>query len=165
MKKDRILCLIETTKIKYLAEEINVDAYQHYAKNNGIKEIKETVIPLYDHIHNDIENGQKEKHYHINTKYMSDNGLTDLTRKYLRVNLPLKDSQKLEYRMLFKISEFERLKTPVSYISKLKIKNKCIHKGKCPHRGFDLSNELSVNGIITCPLHGLQFNSKTKQLI
>ena len=41
-----------------------------------------------------------------------------------------------------------------------------IHKGKCPHRGFDLSNEIpNKEGIITCPLHNLKFNAETKKLI
>ena len=31
----------------------------------------------------------------------------------------------------------------------------------CPHRGYDLTGTPSVNGVITCPLHGLQWCDET----
>lgn len=34
----------------------------------------------------------------------------------------------------------------------------------CPHRGFDLSHEPVVNGVVTCPLHGLRWNIETGEL-
>jgi len=60
--------------------------------------------------------------------------------------------------------------THVDLIKKSKLKHNCIYKGKCPHRGFDLSNTkptIDDNGesVIRCPLHSLKFNAKTKQLI
>ena len=36
---------------------------------------------------------------------------------------------------------------------------------KCPHRGYDLSKEPIVNGVITCPLHNLKFDAITKKII
>jgi hypothetical protein len=84
----------------------------------------------------------------------------------IRVNLPLKENQKLEFRFLKKIRDDEKFKTGVSLISKSKLKHKCIHKGKCPHRGFDLSNEKpDENEIITCPLHSLMFDTKDNNKI
>jgi nitrite reductase/ring-hydroxylating ferredoxin subunit len=68
--------------------------------------------------------------------------------------------------MLKKIHKKEKFITPVSLIKNSKLKHNCIHKGKCPHRGYDLSNEIpNENGIITCPLHGLQFDKITKKLL
>ena len=48
--------------------------------------------------------------------------------------------------------------TPVNLISKSKLKHKCIHKGKCPHKGYDLSQVKAIDSKITCPLHGLEFD-------
>lgn len=33
--------------------------------------------------------------------------------------------------------------------------------GRCPHKKINLRNIPSKNGVITCPAHGLQFDSKT----
>jgi len=74
---------------------------------------------------------------------------------------------------LYKIREEHTSRTPVQLIRQSKLKHNCIHKGKCPHRGFDLSNVTpTLEGIgrdaievITCPLHSLKFNATTKQLI
>lgn len=37
----------------------------------------------------------------------------------------------------------------------------CLKRNVCPHRGYDLSREPVVDGIVTCPLHGLRFNVDT----
>lgn len=120
----------------------------------------EAIVAVIDHPHNDVENGQNELHYHIDDRFLP----VGYNFGYrIRVELPLKDNQKLEYRVLQYVSHEVRSKTPIELIAKSKLKHKCIHKGKCPHRGYDLSKERPKNGIITCPLHGLQF--KNKQLI
>lgn len=126
------------------------------------------LLPLFDHPHNDKENGQNETHYHSDLRYIDLNSfkMTDKFKRkdQMRIDLPLKSNEKLEYRELNKISDINYI-TPVEFIHKSKLKHKCIHKGKCPHRGYDLSNVESINGVIECPLHGLQFNSKTKKII
>jgi len=38
-------------------------------------------------------------------------------------------------------------------------------KWKCPHRGLDLEGCPIVNGVVTCPGHGLRFNAKTGRVI
>lgn len=45
---------------------------------------------------------------------------------------------------------------------KEKYKDSCLVKDmKCPHRGIDLSGCKPVEGIITCPAHGLRWNAET----
>lgn len=161
MKKDRVLCLVKKVWYEPDEQELWMDL-------NPYPRRKEYIIPLYDHPHNDIENGQYEVHYHQDDRYAS-NIMRTLYKfnsfRAGRIVLPLAEGEYLEYRMLYKISEEHTSKTPVSLIKNSKLKHKCIHKGKCPHRGFDLTNVEAINGIITCPLHSLQFDSKTKQLI
>jgi len=133
--------------------------------------IREVVIPLYDHPHSDIENGQKEIHYHINSRFCDDNTRTDI----VRIKLPLSKG-KLEYRMLPCVGNGnEYRKTHFNFIKKSQLKHKCIKNGKCPHRGYDLSKETptlntaggeeSKEWVITCPLHSLKFNAGTGELL
>lgn len=37
----------------------------------------------------------------------------------------------------------------------------CLKRGVCPHRGYDISREPVVDGVVTCPLHGLRWNVET----
>ena len=156
---DKILCIIE----KHIVEDLEWDEQEIWMDLKPIKTyiIKEKIIPIYNHPHSDKENGQNEIHYHIDSRYVKNTNIYDL-----RITLPLNQNQTLEYRMLKKIHKKEKFITPVSLIKNSKLKHKCIHKGKCPHRGYDLSNEIpNKNGIITCPLHGLQFDKITKKLL
>ena len=161
MKKDRVLCLVKEVWYEPDEQELWMDLNPYPMR-------KEYILPLYDHPHNDIENGQHEVHYHQDDRYAS-NTMRTIHKfssfKSGRIILPLEDGEYLEYRMLYKISEEHTSRTHVSLIKNSKLKHKCIHKGKCPHRGFDLTNVEAKDGIITCPLHSLQFDSKTKQLI
>jgi len=126
------------------------------------------VIPIINHPHNDIENGQEEVHYHADFRFVElrekDGAmfvyLKDGKKSYLYNLRPtLKDGQ-FKYIILKVVNENKHLITPVDFIKKSKIKHKCIHKGKCPHRGYDLSQvSEDADGIITCPLHGLQFKN------
>ncbi len=120
-------------------------------------------IPVMDHPHNDLENGQPEIHYHSDFRFRN---MNDDYQLVLDSRPQLKDFECLEYINLTYVTDQKIQPTPVRFINKSKLKHKCIHKGKCPHRGMDLSNEApDENGIITCPLHSLKFNAKTKQLI
>ncbi len=131
------------------------------------------ILPLIDHPHNDIENGQKETHYHYDTRYEGN----ILYGKYI-VDMfkgtkmrPKYDEYKLEVFELERNEEAHDMSTPVQFISKSKLKHNCIHKGKCPHRGMDLSkvlpnfNQYTEEWEITCPLHGLRFDANTKEVI
>lgn len=141
--------------------------------NGQFKKTMFYVLPIINHPHNDAENGQFETHYHIDYRFI---------KHYNDANFPtIKNSHsthvfgskirptpsfgKLTYYPLPVINEDFKGITEVSLIKNSKLKHRCIHKGKCPHRGYDLSQVPVVNGIIKCPLHGLKFSSKTKQII
>lgn len=127
------------------------------------KEIK--LLPLYDHPHSDRENGQDEVHYHQDSRFKGDNPKDFSSYRNGRIALPLIDNEALVYEEVNQIRDVEMRGTPAEFIKNSKLKHKCIHKGKCPHRGFDLTDVRAINGVITCPLHSLKFNAKTKRLI
>lgn len=139
------------------------------------------ITPVIEHLHDDVENGQRYKHYHADYRFIEyvidkhDN----IDRTFINPAIIQKHSQhiwgetprpilheelKLEYITLPVINEEFVGATDVKLIENSKLKRKCIHNNKCPHRGYDLSQVQSVNGIITCPLHGLKFDAITKQL-
>lgn len=160
----RRLCLIETVKLDLILEDDWLDYTEKYIKTDCFAV---NIIPLRDHPHTDIENGQKEIHYHIDSRFAST--LHGFSR--LRINLPLKSNERLEYRDVECIGNEERWSTDVNFIRNSKLKHKCIHKGKCPHRGYDLSstlptlNQKTNEWEIICPLHSLRFDANTKELI
>ena len=125
------------------------------------------ILPIINHPHNDIENGQLETHYHLDYRFIrhSKDGDFPTIRNSHSLHIfgseirPKQSFGNLEYHLLPVINEEFSGVTPVGFIEKSKLKNKCLHKGKCPHRGYDLSQVKPIGGIITCPLHGLQFNS------
>lgn len=160
--KNKVLCIIETTwtDCDTDSQEVWMDLEPISRNSRKI----EKVFPVYDHPHNDIENGQKETHYHLDTRYIHKREIP-LYSTHLRINFPLQLKQKFEFRELIKWRQEEIIATGVNLISKSKLKRNCIHKGKCPHRGYDLSQIEPIDGVITCPLHSLKFNSITKQLI
>ena len=146
---------------------------------NFVKKI--WITPVIPHLHSDIENGQDFPHYHADFRFIKTT--TDILTgeetaipeyhenhtwgHYVRAfpDLYKYKDEGLVYFALPVVSLQHKVITGVKLISKSKIKHKCIHKGKCPHRGYDLSQERAVDGVITCPLHGLKFNEKTKELL
>lgn len=157
---DRVLCLIETIVSEHEVDEqeLWMDLDPNISKFKRV--VKEYVTPLIDHLHTDRENGQEDAHYHMDSRYI----VNKERSIYLRV-FPnhLKANERLEYRMLKKQTNKYSFSTSVNLISKSKLKHDCAHKMKCPHRGFDLSGvEPDEDGIITCPLHSLQFDTKNK---
>lgn len=136
---------------------------------------KKTVItPVINHPHNDIENGQANVHYHVDYRFVkleNDGDISSVVRKHSkhyfvdRYRLEKGEDGDLGYYVLPVVNEHFLGVTPVELIKNSRLKHKCIHKGKCPHRGYNLSQVLPKNGVITCPLHGLRFNEETKQLI
>lgn len=132
------------------------------------------ITPVINHPHNDKENGQKEVHYHADyrfIKHKSDNNFPTIINNHSKhvfaetVRPQYKLHGNIEYYVLPVINEGFAGVTNVEFIAKSKLKHKCIHEGKCPHRGYDLSQVSSINGKITCPLHGLQFDAETGLVI
>lgn len=126
------------------------------------------IMPVINHPHSDRENGQPEIHYHLDYRFIkhrdNSNFPTVINRHsshvYGEVIRPTNKDGELEYHILPVINEEFTGVTPVHLIKNSKLKHKCIHKGKCPHRGYDLSQVKSIDGVKTCPLHGLKFNDK-----
>ena len=48
-----------------------------------------------------------------------------------------------------------------------KFRGACLNPANpiCPHKGFDLRGIKPVDGVITCPLHGLRFSSRTGEAL
>lgn len=143
------------------------------------------VYPVINHLHNDRENGQDYYHYHVDYRFIQlipskreDSNLS-ITPKYhpyhdfapwlrydLRVNASGVDNSqdyKLEYHALRCIRVHQR--GIAGNVNQAKLAHHCIKNGKCPHRGYDLSQVVHINNVITCPLHGLKFDRITNQLI
>lgn len=168
---NKVLCLVKYIEQDCTEQEIWMDL-----KEDFHKKYKKVIIPLYDLLHNDIENGQKSFHYHVDNRYIDsvflervkyiDDFLQYFDRNsFQRIQMPLKKGEFLEYNYLQKVKEIESFPTHVNGTRHSKLRCNHIKNNKCPHKGYDLSNETSVNGIITCPLHSLQFNAKTKKII
>lgn len=126
------------------------------------------VTPVINLPHSDKENGQSEIHYHADYRFIKHNNDGDFPTvknkhsKYIfceNIRPQEKIDGLLKYFVLPVINEDFAGITPVNLISKSKLKHRCIHKGKCPHRGYDLSQVKVIEGKITCPLHGLQFDA------
>ena len=132
-----------------------------------IENYETLITPVWNHPHNDKENGQKEVHYHIDSRFFNEKSKF-LSKNYLMEDnfRPLLDKNStLEYFVLPVLKEIEDRVTHTAYIKKSNIKHKCIYKGKCPHRGMDLSQVKPKDGVIKCPLHGLTFHEKTGKLL
>lgn len=138
------------------------------------------IAPIINHLHNDIENGQDLPHYHVDYRFIADKELkrdfiNDFhfpkeKRYYFNSFIRFFPDQwenefKIEYWVLPVIRTHQSLATHISLIDKSKFKHDCIYKGKCPHRGFDLSQTEAIDGVITCPLHSLKFDAHTKKII
>lgn len=130
------------------------------------------ITPILNHKHSDRENRQQYEHYHIDFRFIAFEGDGINVKKIddydftteIRFNI-IEENIKHKIQ-LFPLKCITNKQKWVGGITKnSKLKHKCIHKGKCPHRGYDLSKEVPVDGIITCPLHGLKFNSENKKII
>lgn len=127
------------------------------------------IIPVLNYPHSDFENGQKDIHYHIDYRFYDANNSYFKNRDYIKFSYNIRPQNNIDGKfdrfVLPVVSESFGFRTDVSLIKNSKLKHKCIRKGKCPHRGMDLSQVSPIDGIITCPLHSLKFDAETKQLI
>lgn len=148
-------------KIDELKEAPNVGTYYLVPVYKALIRGNLYKVPLINCLHTDKENGQFEPHYHVDTRF-----LRKIKEWFFKRVYPHEYSDfKIEYIYLKCYHKEVSNITSPTLISKSKIKHKCIHKGKCPHRGMDLSQVVPINGVIRCPLHGLEFDEQTKQLI
>lgn len=157
-----------------------------FVKEDGIVHY---ITPVYDCPHSDKDSGQDYVHYHADYRFIPHDTHPIGNRI---VAIPINDERRRDFDTIVylghSVNRFNDRPTldggenlvwrllPVvdpngfynptkeSLISKENIKPK-ICKGKCPHKGFDLSQVEAIDGVITCPLHGLRFDNKTKKLI
>ncbi len=132
------------------------------------------ITPVINHPHNDKENGQEEVHYHADYRFVKHDKFPawpqvkrEHSKHYFVEHIRPEENihGKLEYFILPVINEEFDAVTPRALITNTKLKHKCIHKGKCPHRGYDLSQVKAVDGKIVCPLHGLEFDAESGKLL
>lgn len=116
-------------------------------------------MPVYLNKHSDKENGQYHAHYHVDTRFTM---LTAISQ----IRIDEGEVRAIEWIKRLCIHKSERRQTPAMMIAKSKLKHNCIYKGRCPHRGTDLSRAEPIPGTrtIICPLHGLMFDADTKQI-
>jgi hypothetical protein len=138
---------------------------------------KTIITPLINHPHTDKESGQMEEHYHADYRFLKHDNIGSFpsiinnhSKHYYsghaRIIINKKD---IQYIVLPVINEEHSGVTPTFIIGRSNFKHNCIHKGKCPHRGFDLRQIApTYNGrelVIRCPLHGLEFSASNKKLL
>lgn len=141
-----------------------------YQNKNGY----EYITPVINHPHNDVENGQRIVHYHADYRFLIYEYVDDLLyvknqhSKYIfceNKRPVLHVDGEIVHILLPVINEdFAGITSPV-HIKNSKLKHDCVYKGKCPHRGYDLSQVRAINDVITCPLHGLRFDAWTGVLL
>ncbi len=126
------------------------------------------IYPVINHLHNDKENGQSEQHYHVDFRFECVDNATEIGTNITSRIYPNRTefkNKKIEYvKMKCRLSD-QLGSTPVHMIKHSRLKHKCIYKGKCPHRGYDLSQVKPINGKIKCPLHGLEFDENNHKLL
>lgn len=163
-------CIIKESDMEYMDEQ---DLF--LGKNYNRSSFKKMYItPVINHPHNDVENGQHYIHYHADfrfIKYERIAGMQTIKRKH-SVHIFCEDIRpttklhgKIQHIVLPVVNAEFGAVTPVEAIAKSNLKHDCIYKGKCPHRGYPLDQVEEINGVITCPLHGLQFDSITHKII
>ena len=153
--KSKVLCAITNIYIKEGHFCIS------YNPNNNLKKV---IIPLINHLHDDLESGQIIPHYHADTRYYGKQDLVKYEVGYPYIRIP-ENQYELDWFMLEKHSDNYQGITNKSVIESCKLNGNKIIDNKCVHKGFDLSNIKDNNGVITCPLHGLQYSIKTKKLV
>lgn len=138
-------------------------------ENGKLVRITPVLLPK----HSDYENGQFYEHYHVDTRYtaMEAVGMANMLevrlksgKTYSAEPRPVATSEPVTW-VLHRFREKMDLPTNVDAVCKAKLKDFCIRKGKCPHRGFDLREVEPVNGVISCPLHGLSFHADTGEMV
>lgn len=131
--------------------------------------------PIINHPHSDRENGQPEIHYHADYRFIKTQESNEVAEGFVVIDERdgFKSSKpiiekgidgELEYHVLPVVSKHHNGLSLRFFIRNSKLKHKCIQNGKCPHRGYDLSQEKPVGGIITCPLHALEFHAENGKI-
>ena len=136
--------------------------------------------PVFAKSHSD-KDYQPEEHYHIDWRFMTESIMLE-HRKYYQNLYPnyWKDLNAEYFEPIMKDTEvisesYEKWKYLRNFDFPkeqfIKIEKKMIDCGakmknmRCPHHGTNLTSCKPVNGVVTCPQHGLRWNIKTGELI
>ena len=131
------------------------------------------LVPVVgDHVvlwppHTDEHDGQPARHWHIDPRFGDQHALgskriesTEPHRWEVRtVERPFQVI--VEADEYFGVVHKVGTATPVAMVSGAlrRMARTCTHKGKCPHRGFNLAQVEPLGGVVVCPMHGMRFRA------
>lgn len=114
-------------------------------------------VPIHHNLHDDVENGQHYRHYHVDSRFEGNTGVGMWDG---RVDERTAVKFGIRYEPLEYKTHEDRLITNNELIGKIKLKGLRCFGNRCPHRGYNLATVPWENGVRTCPLHGTQINRK-----
>lgn len=135
--------------------------------------------PVVDKSHADSPHEQPQSHYHIDWRFMPETEIViqrnyyhHLYPKWKELNAeyyaPIMEVDKLQ-EYFFKYEYLRDFDFPLNSFKHLEqemLQKGCkMKKMKCPHHGTNLISCKSIDGVVTCPQHGLRWNVKTGELI
>lgn len=135
-------------------------------------------FPVVDKMHRDGKHGLDKPHYHIDWRFMPEfeleahsNWNNNIYKKAYCNNseffTPItKDEVIREYYNCFQYLRDNRKFPEWGFPSLEKAMKNCkMVNMKCPHHGTNLVSCKPVDGVVTCPQHGLKWNVKTGELV
>lgn len=147
-----------------------------FSRNNYVFE-----WPVFSESHTD-EGVQDSEHYHIDWRFMEEKVIKELRDGYKKL-YPGGWGNVVETENYSPIMKYEMIKETFKSWKYLRdfvfpndyefwvIRKKMLDCGakmkkmKCPHHGTSLVSCKPVNGVVTCPQHGLKWNTLTGELI
>ena len=117
--------------------------------------------------HNDVHDGQVERHYHPDPRFSENYSLHTRFEKARHTWLPCVVLRQFEFRHSQRTNALGLLEydgaTPVDMIHGAirALPERCVRQGRCPHKGFNLNQVPVVHGVHICPLHGMRFCART----
>jgi hypothetical protein len=136
------------------------------------------IWPVVDHIHTDEGYGQPNPHYHIDWRFMSQKIINE-QRAWFALGLNpeieteyfvpiMKDELIEEFYMEWEYLRdhcFPKTQTFSALRDLMLQKGAKMKRMRCPHHGTNLLSCKPVDGVVTCPQHGLKWNIKTGVLV
>ena len=136
-------------------------------------------FPVVDNPHRDGKYGLDTPHYHIDWRFVSDGNIMDQRNYYRSAGIetgvqeteyiaPVLEEEVIEERYLPLRYQRDHSFPEITAFDKLKeaMKDSVMQNLTCPHHKTSLKSCKAVDGVLTCPQHGLKWNIKTgKQVI
>lgn len=143
------------------------------------KEIK-IWIPVFSHKHSD-KGYQEALHYHLDNRFteeyfmlrmreVMENGEDEFAKQnkgYGEWSLAVRDDlvEKEEYKKMIYLRHMSLPKDQLFHKIIDQMKGKTMKDMICPHHGASLKSCPVVDGVVTCPQHGMKWNVKTGKLV